>query len=87
MAKVKFITPTPKNRKPLTLLDCYDGDIVYIPEDELLGIITSSDPSLGIVDVFGFEDCETYNYNEKTHCKRFTGTLLFDPNDFEEFSE
>ena len=87
MAKVKFITPTPKCRKALTLLDCCDGDIVIIPEDNVVGIIIGFDNALEMVDIFSFEDCELYRYNEKIPCKRFTGNLLFNPYDFEEFTE
>lgn len=87
MAKVKFITPAPKCRKALTLLDCCDGDIVIIPEDNVVGIITGFDNALEMVDIFSFEDCEPYNYRENTVCKRFTGDLVFNPNEFEEFSE
>lgn len=87
MAKVKFITPAPKCKKALTLLDCYGGDIVIIPKENIVGIITGFDNALELVDVFSFEDCETYRYSEGTVCKRFTGDLVFNPNEFEEFSE
>ena len=87
MAKVKFITPAPKCRKALTLLDWCDGDIVIIPEDGLAGIIIGFDNALDSVNVYSFEDCETYNYSERTVCKRFTGVLTLSSDEFEEFAE
>lgn len=87
MAKVKFITSPPECKKALTLLDCCDGDIVIIPKDNLVGIVTGFDSVSELVNIFSFEDCGFFRYCDRTVCKRFTGTLMFNPNEFEEFAE
>ena len=84
MAKVRF-SPlnNPKSKRHITLEDCDDGDIVYLEEDQIFGIIIETD--CDGKKVANLEDGDAVWYSLETHCRRFTGELNFDVNDFAEF--
>ena len=84
MAKVRFSPlSNPKSKRHITLEDCDDGDIVYLEEAQIFGIIIETD--CDGKKIANLEDGDAVWYSLETHCRRFMGELNFDVNDFAEF--
>ena len=76
------------SKRAITLGDCSDGDIVSIPTEGIdVGIIIDGCKAHSYVFVVDLSDGTTYEIHTGTACRRYTGTLEFDRNDFEEFCE
>lgn len=92
MAKVQFSAkPISKSKRHVVLEDCGDGDIVYIEEDGVFGIVSDSDFSIvsdsdcAETEITHFSNGTREWYPSSTPCRKFIGEINFDINDFEEF--
>ena len=84
MAKVQFDLRTKsKSKRHITLDDCGDGDIVYIEEDSVFGIV--SDCDCDETQITHFSNGAREWFPGSTPCRKFVGEINFDVNDFEEF--
>lgn len=77
------------SKRALTLGDCNEGDIVSIPTEGIdVGIISDGEPyDRGEMCVVDLSDGRTHIIQIDTACRRYTGILQFNRNDFEEFCE
>lgn len=77
------------SKRALILGDCSEGDIVSIPaENIVIGIVSDGEPfDRGEMCVVDLSDGRTYIIQMSTACRRYTGIVQFDRNDFEEFCE
>ena len=76
------------SKRTMTLGDCSQGDIVSVPTDGIdVGIITDECGAHGYFFVVDLSDGTTYEIHTGTACRRYTGIVQFDRNDFEEFCE
>ena len=84
MAKVQFsLKSTSKSKRHIELEDCSEGDIVYIEEDNVFGIVSDSD--YAETEVTHFSNGVREWFPSSTACRKFVGEIEFDVNDFEEF--
>lgn len=84
MAKVRFNSQkNAKSRRHITLADCGDGDIVYIEDEQIFGLIIDADYDEKRVADLADGDCEWFSAD--TPCRVFSGEINFDVEDFEEF--
>lgn len=84
MAKVQFNPKkNTKSRRHITLADCGEGDIVYLEEEQIFGLIIDTDLDEKRVADLDDGDCDWYS--NQTHCRVFSGEINFDVEDFEEF--
>ena len=77
------------SKRALTLGDCSEGDIVSIPAEEIVvGIISDEEPfNRGEMCVVDLGNGRTHTIQIDAACRRYTGILQFNRNDFEEFCE
>jgi hypothetical protein len=77
------------SKRAITLGDCSEGDIVSIPTEDIeVGIISDGEPyNRGEMCVVDLCDGCTHIIQIGTACRRYTGIVQFDRNDFEEFCE
>ena len=84
MAKVQFNPQkNTKSRRHITLADCGDGDIVYLEERQIFGIIIDTDYDEKKIADLADGECEWFSAD--TLCKVFSGEINFNVEDFEEF--
>lgn len=84
MAKVRFNPQkNTKSKRHLTLGNCDEGDIVYLEDRQIFGLIIDTDCDEMRVADLADGDCEWYP--TETLCRVFSGEINFDVNDFEEF--
>ena len=83
MARVQFKPTTTKRKKPLTIGDCADGDIIYIESEGVFGLIIDTD--FEETKVALFEDGDIDYYDNTELCKKFIGEIQFDIKEFQEF--
>ena len=83
MAKVGFTPTKSKSRKPLKVMDCAIGDIIYIDETRAFALILEQD--IEESKVAYLDDGETDYCDNQEVCRKFVGEICFDINDFEEF--
>lgn len=82
MAKVGFNSHD-ENDRYITLGNCTEGDIIYLEEEEIFGLIIDSDPDEKRIADLSCGNCEWYS-NEDI-CQKFEGSIRFNTNDFKEF--
>ena len=82
MAKVGFDSPD-KNDRPIILGNCTEGDIIYLEEEEIFGLIIDSDLGEKRIADLSCGNCEWYS--NETICQKFEGSIRFNINDFKEF--
>lgn len=76
------------SKRAIILGDCSEGDIVSIPTENIdVGIISDGDGYRGEMCVVDLSDGCTHTIQVGTACRRYTGIIQFDRNDFEEFCE
>ena len=86
MAQLKLIKE--ENRNTLTLGLCSHGDLVSIPQEEIvLGIITDDDCSWGCTKVADLDDGSCRELLNTTRCRRYNGTIEINATLFEDFEE
>jgi hypothetical protein len=84
MAKVQFsLKPFSKSKRHIILDDCSDGDIVYIEEDNVFGIVSDGDGDE--TEITHFSNGTREWFPSSTPCRKFIGEINFDVDDFEEF--
>ena len=84
MAKVRFNPQkNTKSKRHLTLGDCGDGDIVYLETEQIFGLIIDTD--CDEMKVANFADGNYEWYPTEMPCRKFSGEINFDVNDFQEF--
>lgn len=84
MAKVGFNPKkNTKSKRHITLADCGEGDIVYLEEEQIFGLIIDTDLDEKRVADLDDGDCDWYS--NQTLCRLFSGEINFDVEDFEEF--
>ena len=82
MANVGFDSHD-KNDRHITIGNCTDGDIIYLEEEEIFGLIIDTD--LGEKKVADLADGNSDWYPNETICRKFEGSIRFNINDFKEF--
>lgn len=86
MAKLKLIKE--ENKNVLTLNGCSYGDLVSIPQEEIvLGIIMDDDCSWGCTKVADLDDGSCRELPNTTRCRKYTGTIEINATLFEDFEE
>ena len=76
------------SKRAITISDCSEGDIVSIPTEGIdVGIITDGDCDYNCYPVVDLSDGSIRDIHQCTACRRYTGILEFNRNDFEEFYE
>lgn len=86
MAKLKLTKE--ENRKVLILGHCSYGDLVSIPQEEIvLGIITDDDCDWGCTKVADLNDGSCRELPNTTRCRKYNGTIEIDATLFEDFEE
>lgn len=83
MAKVSFKPSTSKSKRHINLSDCQEGDIVFLENGSVFGIVTDTDYSE--VEVTHFLNGAREWFDAGESCRKFVGEINFDINDFEEF--
>ena len=83
MAKVGFAPTKSKSRKPLKVMDCAIGDIIYLEESQAFALMLYQD--IEESQLAYLENGDTDWCDNRAHCRKFVGELGFDVNDFEEF--
>lgn len=84
MAKVGFTHTTPESRKHIILDDCSQGDIIFLEEDQMFGIVSDFDSCE--TEITNLLDGTREWFSSETQCRKFVGEINFNVNDFEEFS-
>ena len=82
MANVGFDSHC-KNDRHITIGNCTDGDIIYLEDEEIFGLIIDVD--LDERKVANLSDGYTEWYPNETICRKFEGSIRFNINDFKEF--
>lgn len=86
MAKLKLIKE--ENRSVFTLSHCSYGDLVSIPQEEIvLGVIVDDDCAWGCVKIIDLEDGSCVELSQATRCRRYNGTIEINAILFEDFVE
>lgn len=83
MAKVGFAPTNFKSKRHIILDDCDIGDIIYIEDNKIFGLIMDKD--IEESKVANLADGDTDYYNNKTLCRKFVGEIGFNVEDFLEF--
>ena len=83
MAKVGFTPTNCKSRKRLTVGDCDIGDIIYIEDNEIFGLIINKD--IEESKVADLADGDTDYCDNEALCRKFVGKINFNVDDFLEF--
>lgn len=85
MAKVGFKpTANSKSKRHIVLDDCSEGDIVFLEDDQIFGIVSDSDCSETEVTNFLHGSREWFP-SDTTLCRKFVGEINFNVDDFLEF--
>lgn len=86
MAKLKLTKE--ENRSVLTLGLCSCGDLISIPQEEIvLGIITDDDCAWGCTKVVDLEEGSCVELPNTTRCRKYNGTIEINATLFEDFEE
>ena len=83
MAKVGFAPTSSKSKRHITLGDCREGDIVFLDDDQIFGIVSNSD--YNETEVTRFLDGVSKWLPLETLCRKFIGEINFNVDDFLEF--
>lgn len=84
MAKFKLIKE--ENKNVLTLGHCSYGDLVSIPQKEIiLGVIVDDDCTWGCEKIIDLEDGSCVELPKATPCRRYNGTIEINATLFEDF--
>ena len=83
MAKVGFTPTNLKGKKHIVLDDCSEGDIVFLEEDRIFGIVSDSDYCE--TEVTHFLNGVREWFPSETQCRKFVGEINFNVDDFLEF--
>ena len=83
MAKVGFKTTNSKSKRHIVLDDCREGDIVFLEEDQVFGIVSDSDCTE--TEVTHFLSGAREWFPSETQCRKFVGEINFSVDDFLEF--
>ena len=83
MAKVRFTPASSKSKRHITVEDCDIGDIIYIEDNQIFGLIVSK----GIKEskVADLADGNIDYFNNQTLCRKFVSEIGFNVEDFLEF--
>ena len=86
MAKLKLTKE--ENRKVLILGHCSYGDLVSIPQEEIvLGVVADDDCAWGCVKIIDLEDGGCVELPNTTRCRIYNGTIEINATLFEDFEE
>lgn len=83
MAKVGFTPASSKSKRHITVGDCDIGDIIYIEDDKIFGLIIDKD--IEDSKVADLADGDTGYCDNQTLCRKFVGEIGFNVEDFLEF--
>lgn len=83
MAKVGFIFTNSKSKRHIILGDCEGGDIVFLEDDKIFGIV--SDIDYDETEITYFSSGVSEWLPSKTLCRKFVGEINFNVDDFLEF--
>ena len=83
MAKVGFKPTNSKSKRHIILGDCEGGDIVFLEDDKIFGIVSDTDYNKTEITHFssGFSEW----LSSETLCRKFIGEINFNVDDFLEF--
>lgn len=84
MAKVGFKPTDSKSKRHIVLDDCREGDIVFLEDEQVFGIVSDSDCSETEVTHFLNGTREWFS-SDTTPCRKFVGEINFNVDDFLEF--
>lgn len=83
MAKVGFKPTNCKSRKRLIIGDCDIGDIIYIEDNQIFGLIIDKDVEES--KIADLADGDTDYCDNQALCRKFVGKIDFNVEDFLEF--
>ena len=83
MAKVGFTPTNSKSKRHVILGDCREGDIVFLEDDKIFGIVSDSDYEE--TEITHFSSGVSEWLSSKTLCRKFVGEINFNVEDFLEF--
>lgn len=83
MAKVGFTPTKSKSKRHLRVEDCDIGDIIYIENNQIFGLIIDKDVEES--KVADLADGDTDYCDNEALCRKFVGEIGFDVDDFLEF--
>ena len=83
MAKVGFTPTNSKSKRHLIVEDCDIGDIIFIEDNKIFGLIIDKDAEES--KVADLADGDTDYFNNQTLCRKFVGEIGFNVEDFLEF--
>lgn len=83
MAKVGFTPTNCKSKRHLTVGDCDIGDIIYIEDNQIFGLIIDKDNEES--KVADLADGDTDYRDNEALCRKFVGEIGFNVDDFLEF--
>ena len=83
MAKVGFTPTSSKSKRHITLGDCREGDIVFLEDDQIFGIVSDSD--YNETEITHFSSGVSEWLSSEILCRKFIGEINFNVDDFLEF--
>ena len=83
MAKVGFTPASSKSKRHITLGDCREGDIVFLEDGQIFGIVSDSD--YNETEITHFLNGVSEWLPSETLCRKFIGEINFNVDDFLEF--
>ena len=83
MAKVGFTFTNSKSKRHIVLGDCRGGDIVFLEDDKIFGIV--SDTDYDEIEITHFSSGVSEWLSSETECRKFIGEVNFNVDDFLEF--
>ena len=83
MAKVGFKFTNSKSKRHITLDNCCKGDIVFLEDDQVFGIVSDSD--YNETEITHFLNGVSEWLPSETLCRKFIGEINFNVDDFLEF--
>lgn len=83
MAKVGFVPTNSKSKRHIILDDCTNGDIVFLEEGGVFGIVSDFDSDE--TEITHLLNGAREWYSSETQCRKFIGEINFNVNDFLEF--
>ena len=83
MAKVRFTPTNSKSKRHITVEDCDIGDIIYIEDNQIFGLII--DKGIEESKVADLADGDTDYCDNKALCRKFVSEINFNVDDFLEF--